>query len=401
MDLRYTDAEEAFRRELRAWLEATLPGLPARPDPNDWPGRRAYDTHWQRLLFDAGYAGVDWPVEGGGRGASPVEELIFKEELERAHAPYVGVNFVGLLHAGPTVIAEGTPEQRRRYLPPILRGEEVWCQGFSEPNAGSDLASLRTWAVRDGDHYVVTGSKIWTSHAEVADNCELLVRTGAEESRHRGITWLILPMDTPGVDIRPLRTIAGSTEFAELFLDEVRVPVENRVGDENDGWRVTMVTLSFERGTAFVGDLLEAVELLASSVSLARRTGAWSDPGVRRTAGHLRAELDALYVLTKRNVSQAARTGIPGAGGTFFKLAYTETRNRLGEFSLDLLGRAGLAADDLGAAGGLGAMPAESMVEDWLRGISLTIAAGTSQIQRNIVGERILGLPKEPVWTSS
>ncbi len=401
MDLRYTDAEEAFRRELRAWLEATLPGLPARPDPNDWPGRRAYDTHWQRLLFDAGYAGVDWPVEGGGRGASPVEELIFKEELERAHAPYVGVNFVGLLHAGPTVIAEGTPEQRRRYLPPILRGEEVWCQGFSEPNAGSDLASLRTRAVRDGDHYVVTGSKIWTSHAEVADNCELLVRTGAEESRHRGITWLILPMDTPGVDIRPLRTIAGSTEFAELFLDEVRVPVENRVGDENDGWRVTMVTLSFERGTAFVGDLLEAIELLASSVSLARRTGAWSDPGVRRTAGHLRAELDALYALTKRNVSQAARTGIPGAGGTFFKLAYTETRNRLGEFSLDLLGRAGLAADDLGAADGLGAMPAESMVEDWLRGISLTIAAGTSQIQRNIVGERILGLPKEPVWTSS
>jgi alkylation response protein AidB-like acyl-CoA dehydrogenase len=401
MDLRYTDAEEAFRRELRAWLEATLPGLPARPDPNDWPGRRAYDTHWQRLLFDAGYAGVDWPVEGGGRGASPVEELIFKEELERAHAPYVGVNFVGLLHAGPTVIAEGTPEQRRRYLPPILRGEEVWCQGFSEPNAGSDLASLRTRAVRDGDHYVVTGSKIWTSHAEVADNCELLVRTGAEENRHRGITWLILPMDTPGVDIRPLRTIAGSTEFAELFLDEVRVPVENRVGEENDGWRVTMVTLSFERGTAFVGDLLEAVELLASSVSLARRTGAWSDSGVRRTAGHLRAELDALYALTKRNVSQAARTGIPGAGGTFFKLAYTETRNRLGEFSLELLGRAGLAADDLGIGDGFGPVPAESMVEDWLRGISLTIAAGTSQIQRNIVGERILGLPKEPVWTSS
>ncbi len=396
MDLRYTDAEEAFRRELRAWLEATVPALPERPDPDDWPGRRRYDTHWQRLLFDAGYAGVDWPVEGGGRGASPVEELIFKEELERAHAPYVGVNFVGLLHAGPTVIAEGTPEQRRRYLPPILRGDEVWCQGFSEPNAGSDLASLRTRAVRDGDYYVVTGSKIWTSHAEVADNCELLVRTGSEDSRHRGITWLVLPLDTPGVDIRPLRTIAGSTEFAELFLDEVRVPVENRVGAEDDGWRVTMVTLSFERGTAFVGDLLEAVELLSSSVALARRTGAWSDSGVRRRAGHLRAELDALSALTKRNVSQAARTGIPGAGGTFFKLAYTETRNRLGDFSLDLLGRAALAADDLSGTDGLGTVPSETMVEDWLRGISLTIAAGTSQIQRNIVGERILGLPKEP-----
>ena len=186
---------------------------------------------------------------------------------------------MGLLHAGPTVIAEGTPEQRQRYLPPILKGEEVWCQGFSEPDAGSDLASLRTRAVRDGDDYVITGSKIWTSHAEVADNCELLVRTGADDSRHRGITWVILPMDTPGVEIRPLATIAGSTEFAELFLDEVRVPVANRVGDENDGWRVTMVTLSFERGTAFVGDLLEAFELLGSIVALAQRTGAWSDPG--------------------------------------------------------------------------------------------------------------------------
>jgi alkylation response protein AidB-like acyl-CoA dehydrogenase len=397
MDLRYTDAEEAFRSELRRWLAATLPGPPAKPPPDDWPGRRAYDTHWQRLLFDAGYAGVDWPVEGGGRGASPVEELIFKQELERAHAPSVGVNFVGLLHAGPTIIAEGTPEQRQRYLPSILNGDEVWCQGFSEPDAGSDLASMRTRAVRDGDHYVVSGSKIWTSFAKVADYCELLVRTGADDSRHRGISWLILPMDTPGVEIRPLATIAGSTEFAELFLDEVRVPVANRVGDENDGWRVTMVTLSFERGTAFVGDLLEAFELLAASVAVAQRTGAWSDPGIRRQAGHLRAELDALWALTKRNVSQAARTGIPGIGGTLFKLAYTETRSKLGEFSLSLLGRAGLAADDPDGADGRGPLPSASMVEDWLRGVSLTIAAGTSQIQRNIVGERILGLPKEPV----
>ncbi len=396
MDLRYSDAEVAFRGELRQWLADVLPILPPRPAPTDWPGRRAYDTGWQKLLFDAGYAGVDWPVEGGGRGSSPIEQLIFKEELERAHAPYVGVNFVGLLHAGPTIIAEGTPEQRQRFLPPILRGDHVWCQGFSEPDAGSDLASLRTRAVRDGDHYVVTGSKIWTSHAEVADYCELLVRTGADDSRHRGITWLILPMDTPGIEIRPLTTIAGSTEFAELFLDEVRVPVDLRVGDENDGWRVTMVTLSFERGTAFVGDLLEAMELLSDSVALAIRTGAWSDPGVRRQAGHLRAELDALWALTKRNVSQAARTGIPGIGGTLFKLAYSEARNKLGEFSLSLLGRAGLAADDAEGVDGRGPLPSETMVEDWLRGISLTIAAGTSQIQRNIVGERVLGLPKEP-----
>jgi len=396
VDLRYNEAEQKFRAGLRDWLAETLPGLPPKPSANDWSGRRAYDTHWQRLLFDAGYAGVDWPIEGGGRGSSPVEQLIFKEELERAHAPYVGVNFVGLLHAGPTVIAEGTPEQRQRYLPPILKGDEVWCQGFSEPDAGSDLASMRTRAVRDGDEYVVTGSKIWTSFAKVADYCELLVRTGAEDSRHRGISWLILPMDSPGVEIRPLTTIAGSAEFAELFLDQVRIPVSNRVGDENDGWRVTMVTLSFERGTAFVGDLLEAVELLSATVSLARRTGAWTDPGVRRQAGHLRAELDALWALTKRNVSQAARTGVPGIGGTVFKLAYTEARQKLGEFSLSLLGRAGLAAQDTDGLDGLGPLPTEEMVEDWLRGISLTIAAGTSQIQRNIVGERILGLPKEP-----
>jgi hypothetical protein len=396
MDLRYTESEQAFRAKLRAWLAETVPSLGPKPAHNDWAGRRAYDTRWQRLLFEAGYAGVDWPVEGGGRGSSPVEGLIFHEELARAHAPYVGVNFVGLLHAGQTIIAEGTSQQRQRYLPPILKGDEVWCQGFSEPDAGSDLASLRTRAVRDGDEYVVTGSKIWTSHAEVADQCELLVRTGSDDSRHRGITWMILPMDSPGVDIRPLRTIADHSDFAELFLDEVRIPVANRVGAENDGWRVTMVTLGFERGTAFVSDLLEAFELLTETVEVARRTGAWSDPGVRRLAGHLRAELDALWALTKRNVSQAARTGVPGIGGTVFKLAYTEARQRLGEFSLTLLGRAGLAADSIEGNDGLGPLPAEMMVDDWLRGISLTIAAGTSQIQRNIVGERILGLPKEP-----
>ena len=252
-------------------MAATLPEVGEPPPHDDWPARRAYDLRWQRLLFDAGYAGVDWPAEGGGRGSSPVEQLIFKEECERAGAPYVGVNFVGLLHAGPTIIAEGTSAQRERYLPAILRGQEVWCQGFSEPDAGSDLASLRTRAVRDGDDYVVTGSKIWTSHAEVADFCELLVRTG--EERNRGITWLIMPMDAAGIEIRPLRTIAGTTEFAELFLNEVRVPVANRVGDENDGWRVTMVTLSFERGTAFVGELLECMRLLGELARLAERLG--------------------------------------------------------------------------------------------------------------------------------
>jgi alkylation response protein AidB-like acyl-CoA dehydrogenase len=395
MDLRYTPGEEKFRAELRVWLAETLPTLPPKPSADDWPGRRAYDTHWQRLLFDAGYAGVDWPTEGGGRGASPVEQLIYVDELERAHAPYVGVNFVGLLHAGPTIAVEGTPEQRAQYLPGILRGDDVWCQGFSEADAGSDLASLRTRAVRDGDDYVINGSKIWTSHAEVADYCEMLVRTGPEDSKHKGITWLVVPMDTPGIDIRPLRTIAGSTEFAELFLDDVRVPVANRVGDENDGWRVTMVTLSFERGTAFVGELLQSMELLRAL----RDVAAASPDGDRSIAriGHIGAELDALWALTKRNVSQAARTGVPGVGGSVFKLAFSELRQRLAELGTDIAGRASLAWDELegGAwarsAGGPGNA---ELVDTWVNGFSRTIAAGTSQIQRNIVAERILGLPK-------
>ena len=391
MDLRYSAAEGRFRDELRAWLVTTLPTLGAAPPADDWAARRAFDSHWQRLLFDAGYAGVDWPAEGGGRGASPVEQLIFKEECERAGAPYVGVNFVGLLHAGPTIIAEGTAAQKERYLPAILRGDDVWCQGFSEPDAGSDLASLRTRAARDGDEYVVTGSKIWTSHAEVADHCEMLVRTG-EEGR-RGITWLIVPMDSAGIEIRPLRTIAGSDEFAELFLDEVRVPVANRVGEENDGWRVTMVTLSFERGTAFVGDLLESMRLLDAVHSLARRLGLLDDAGLRRRLGHLTAAFDALWALTKRNVSEAAETGVPGIGGSVFKLSYSEQAQALSDLAMEVLDRGALCADPLLGPDGVG-LGNDEQLHTWFKSISLTIAAGTSQVQRNIVAERILGLPK-------
>jgi alkylation response protein AidB-like acyl-CoA dehydrogenase len=322
-----------------------------------------------------------------------VEQLIYLEELERAHAPYVGVNFVGLLHAGPTVIVEGTPEQRARFLPPILRGEEVWCQGFSEPGAGSDLASLRTRAERDGDEYVVTGQKIWTSHAQVADFGELLVRTGPEDSRHRGITWLALPMDAAGIDFRPLRTIAGTTEFGELFLDNVRVPVANRIGDENDGWRVTMTTLSFERGTAFVGEVLQSMELLRGLRTLAKGSGEWDEVEVRRRVGHLGAELDALWALARRNVSQAARTGVPGIGGSVYKLALSELRQRIAELGMDLAGRAGLVFGDLPGPS-TGAPGNAEIVHTWVHSFSRTIAAGTSQIQRNIIAERILGLPK-------
>jgi len=395
--LRETPDEQAFRRELRDWLDEVLPTLPPEPPFEDWPAKRAYDTGWQRRLHDAGYAGISWPKEYGGRGAMPSEELIFLEETERAGAPYVGCNFVSTLHAGPTIAAEGTPEQQARHLPPILRGDHVWCQGFSEPEAGSDLASLRTRAVRDGDHYVVTGQKIWTSHAQVADYCELLVRTDPDAPKHRGITWLIMPMDSPGITVRPMRTLTGESEFSEMFLDEVHIPVENVVGAENDGWRVAMVTFGFERGTAFVSELLGSMRLLTDLVEIARKTPggrgatAWDDAGIRRELAVIAAELDAQWALTKRNVSRAARHGTPGVGGSVFKLAYHETRERMGDVALRVLGRARLALDD---PTGRSARHLDH-VHQRLYALSLSIAAGTAQIQRNIVGERLLGLPRE------
>ncbi len=394
MKLQPTESEEAFRAQLRAWLAEALPDLPPKPDPNDWPARRAYDTGWQRRLYDAGWAGTSWPEAFGGRGLSPSQELIFLEETERAGAPYVGCNFVGTLHAGPTLIAEASDEQRAFHLPPILRGEHVWCQGFSEPEAGSDLASLRTRAVRDGDHYVVTGQKIWTSMGQVADYCELLVRTDPDAPKHKGITWLIMPMDLPGIELRPLQTLLGVSEFNEMFLDEVRIPVENRVGDENDGWRVTMVTFSFERGTAFVSELLASMRLLDELTGLARKVTrgsatAWDDAGTRRELAELAAELDALWSLIRRNVSVAQAGGDATIGGSIFKLAYHEVRNRMGDVALRLLGRAGLAfGDPLDLTGA-------DHVEQRLYALSLSIAAGTSQVQRNIIGERMLGLPRE------
>ena len=379
MDLRYSESDEAFRAELREWLSRTLPELPEHPVRDDWPARVRYDTDWQRRLFDAGYAGMSWPKAYGGRDASPSEQLIFLDETTRARAPYVGVNFVGTLHAGPTLIAEGTEEQKSAHIPKILRGDEVWCQCFSEPDAGSDLAGLTTRAVRDGDDYVVNGRKIWCSFGQVGKFGELLVRTDPDASKHKGITWLILAMDAPGIEIRPIETLLGSSEFCEVFLDDVRVPIANRVGEEDDGWRVTNVTLSFERGTAFVSEMVDALRMaeeLAPAVT---------DVAERRELAHVVAELDALWALTKRNVSQAAHRGAPGPGAMLLKLGYSTARDRLGELSMRVLER---GAFDVG----------DYPVEERLRTLSLPIAAGTSQIQRNIIGERLLGLPKERQW---
>lgn len=394
MDLRPTEAEEKFRSELRSWLSEAVPAHGAPPPRHDWPARREWDTRWQRKMYDAGWAGISWPKAFGGREASLVEQLIYYEEYARAKAPYVGVNFVGLLHGGPTLIVEGTDAQKEKHIPHILRGDQVWCQGFSEPSAGSDLASLRTRAERDGDHYVVNGQKIWTSFAQVADYCELLVRTDPDAPKHRGISWLIMPMDLPGIDVRPLPTLHGEGEFSEVFLDNVRIPVENLVGAENDGWRVTNVTLRFERGTAFAGEMYDLKRWLSEIAAEAQKVTsygarAWDDAGLRREIGHLQAEIDALWNLLKLSIGQADESGVPGIGASAVKLFFTELKQRIGDVAMRVLGRAVLGRSDMAG------MPVEYFSYEALQSLSMTIAAGSSQIQRKIIGERILGLPKD------
>ena len=390
MDLKYTDGDERFRAEVRAWLAVEVPRHGAPPPPGDWPARRAYDTEWQRKLFDAGYAGLHWPSAFGGRGLAVSQQLVYLEEYARADAPYISVNFVGMMHAGPTLIAEGTDEQRAFHLPRILRGESVWCQGFSEPEAGSDLASLRTRAVREGDEYIVNGQKIWSTRAHVADYCELLVRTDPDAPKHKGITWLILDMHQPGVEVRPMRTIDGESHFCEVFLDDARVPVSNRVGDENDGWRVTNVTLRFERGTAFAQHIITLRSQLRRLVDLARATRvgdttAWDDPSLRKQAGKLRANVDALWRMTQAGIAEAERTGLPASTGSAVKLRYSEITQEIADLTLRVVGRPALAGVDPAAA---------EAAHDYLWSLQYTIAAGTSQIQRNLVSERILGLPR-------
>jgi alkylation response protein AidB-like acyl-CoA dehydrogenase len=293
------------------------------------------------------------------------------------------------------VIAEGSELQKKTHLPRILRGEEIWCQGFSEPAAGSDLAALRTTAVRDGDHYVVNGHKIWTSFGQIADYCELLVRTNPSAPKHRGISWIIMPMNLPGIDVRPLPTLQGESDFAEMFLTDVRIPVEQLVGKENDGWRITNVTLRFERGTAWAEDITELKEFLSRAAELARKltrddAPAWEDKALRREIGHLAAEADALWALVKWQLGEIQKTGIPGLGGSTLKLAFTELKQRVYELGTRLLGRAGLSRDDVAG------LPAAHILTQFLQSLSLTIAAGSSQVQRNIISERILGMPKEP-----
>ena len=394
MEIRFSDAEEAFRADARAWLEANVPREP-RPESADLGARRAYDMAWQRRMYDAGWAGINWPKEYGGRGATLMEQLIWYEEYARVGAPDVTTGFVGLKHAGPTLIACGSEEQKAYHLPRILAGDVVWCQGFSEPNAGSDLASLQTRAEIVGDHLVVNGQKIWTSFGHVAEFQELLVRTDPNAARpHAGITWVICPMDAPGLDIRPIKTLAGNSDFCEVFYDNVRIPLANVVGKLNDGWRVAMATLSFERGTAFMSEQVRLARRLDELVEVARTAPgpdgrpAIDDDEIARRLALAAAEVEAMRAMTYRSLSLAARTGMPGAEASMIRLFFSELIQRIDALAMEILGPATLGGFRTDGA------PTGEWVERYLTGLSQTIGGGTKEIQRNIIGERVLGLPR-------
>jgi alkylation response protein AidB-like acyl-CoA dehydrogenase len=395
MELRFSPDEEAFRAEARAWLAANAPPGGARPRGEDLRARREFDLGWQRRLFAAGWAGIAWPREYGGRGATLMEQLIWYEEYARAGAPEITTTFVGLNHAGPTLVACGSEEQKAYHLPRILRGDVVWCQGFSEPNAGSDLAGLQTRAVIEGDHLVVTGQKIWTSFAHVAEFQELLVRTDPEAPRHKGITWVICPMDSPGIDIRPITTLTGGHDFCEVFYDAVKIPLANVVGKLNDGWRVAMATLSFERGTAFLSEQVRLARRIEELVAVARRVSgprgqarAIDDDEIARRLALAAAEVDAMRAMSYRSISLAARTGVPGAEASVIRLFFSELVQRIDVLAMDILGAA--AVETIGGAG----EEAGRWTELYLTGLSQTIGGGTKDIQRNIIGDRFLGLPR-------
>ncbi len=389
MDLNLTPEEQTFRDELRSWLADNV--------PEPWPlSRRGENVEdywnflraWQRKLFDGGWAGISWPKEFGGRGASPVQQSIFLAEVARAQAPqHLGVIGEGLV--GPTIIVAGTDEQKRRFLPRILTGEDIWCQGYSEPNSGSDLASLGTRAIRDGDEYVVNGQKIWTSFAHIADWCLLLVRTDPDVPKHKGITCLLVDMKSPGISARPLRQMSGESGFNEVFFTDVRVPVDNQLGELNNGWRVGLTALMNERANLGSSMYVAFEETMAKLVDLCRmhkRNGQplCADPIVRQKIAQAQVELEIFRLNTDRALSRANANETPGPEGSILKIYWSEMNQRLSQTAMEILGDvAQLSTFDNGA-----------WAYCYLRSRGNTIEGGTSEIQRNILAERVLGLPK-------
>ncbi|WEK02216.1 MAG: acyl-CoA dehydrogenase family protein [Candidatus Sphingomonas phytovorans] len=385
MDLDFTAEDRQFREDARAWLMANVT---REPRPHEGRELREYDLAWQRKQYEGGWAGVSWPVEYGGLGLSLTRQLIWFEEYARAEAPDNHLCFVGLNHAGPTLIAKGSEEQKAYHLPRLLKGETVWCQGFSEPNAGSDLGSLRTKAEIDGDHLVVNGSKIWTSHGHLADFQELLVRTDPDAPKHKGISWVICDMTTPGMDLRPINimTAPHHQHFVQVFYDDVRIPLSNVVGDLNDGWKVAMSTLGFERGTAQIKDQIRYAVLVERMIEEARARFGGNSPLSKDEIGsrlaQLRADMAAARAMTYMVVSRA-QAGIQGSEASLMRAMVGEVQQRARRLALDIIGPDALENPE-----------DDDRVFYYLRSYSITIAAGTAEVQRNIIGERVLGLPR-------
>ena len=376
MDLTPTAEQAAFRDEVRTWLRGNVPSLPP-------PGsREAFSRHvqWEKSLYEAGYSAMQWPVEFGGRGADAVQQAIFEEEYLLANGPE-RVTVVGQNLMGPTLMVHGTDAQKQRWLPGILSAEHIWSQGFSEPDAGSDLAALRTRAVLDGDAWVVNGQKIWTSYGPYADWIFALVRTDPQAPRHKGITFLALRLDSSGVEVRPIVQLDGYAGFAEVFFSDVRVPPDQVVGQVNDGWGVTMTTLGFERDAPAAAPARYRRDL-ETVVSIARRRGLHRDPVVRDRLGALYARVEGYRGHALRTVSRLAAGASLGAEASVTKLLWSELERDLFEAARDLLGPEGETSLD-----------SEWQNRYWY-GRAATIYAGTSEIQRNIIAERVLGLPR-------
>lgn len=395
MDLNLTPAELRFRDEVRVWFTENVPRdwVKRRDEEESMLGRFDCLRQWQRKLFDAGWAGISWPKDCGGRGAPVMEQVIFIEEMARAEAPPMA-NVIALGLIGPTIIAFGTLEQKKRYLAKMLSAEEIWCQGFSEPNAGSDLAALSTTGVLDGDHFVVNGQKCWTSYAWAADWCELIVRTDPAVPKHKGLTALLVDMHSPGVEVRGLKQMSGESEFGEIFFRDVRVPVGNVVGKVNEGWGVAMGTLMHERGTfgaALQVNYRRNFNRLVEIAKTINRNGkpASEDPVIRQKLAQCYAEIEVMRLNQLRAFSRINETGVPGPEGSIQKIFWSELNQRFQQVAMEILGPYGQLAH-----GSPDAFDEGQWAYGYLRSRGNTIEAGTSEIQRNIIGHFVLGLPK-------
>jgi alkylation response protein AidB-like acyl-CoA dehydrogenase len=388
MDLNLNPEETKFRDELAAWLKANVPA--------DWETRRLRDTMherfqflrvWQKKVYEAGWAGVAWPKEYGGRGATLMEQVIFTQEMAKASAPPLA-NVLGLAIIGPTIINFGTPAQKQRYLANILSGDEIWCQGFSEPNAGSDLAGLRTEARLEGDHYIVNGQKVWNSYGWAADWCALVTRSDPGSQKHKGLSYLLVDMKSPGVEVRPLRQLTGESEFTELFFRDVKVPAENVLGTAGDGWNVALGTLAHERATLGFGAQVAMRNQLDRLVGISRDLGKTNDPLVRQKLAQSYVENEVVRLNHMRAVSKIIQTGAPGPEGSILKLGWSEANQRFQLLAQEILGPYGQIT------GGDEAIDNGAFTYSYLRTRGNTIEAGTSEVQRNIIGQHVLGLPK-------